>query len=185
MHGSTGGRWKRSDPDGQQRVPGRCAEKRHPNGLIGTQPSDQSPPRQRSTLPPPCDGPLGGGHALRCGHLRPRSAVGGRSAGGGRQGALDAPSARPRDGPAGGPEGVVTTTVAPGGAAGDPFGGGVPGWGPRVQAEEAGRPRLPRLPRPGDRGGGVRPGGGAGPAPWPDVYLGVADVVGPDGGATT
>ena len=32
------------------RVPGRCAEKRHHDGLVGTQPTDQPLPRQRSTL---------------------------------------------------------------------------------------------------------------------------------------
>ena len=47
---STGGRWKRGDPVGHLRVPGRCAEKRHHDGLVGTQPTDQSLPRQRSTL---------------------------------------------------------------------------------------------------------------------------------------
>jgi len=47
---STGGRWKRGDPVGHPRVPGRCAEKRHHDGLVGTQPTDQSLPRQRSTL---------------------------------------------------------------------------------------------------------------------------------------
>lgn len=35
---------------GHLRVPGRCAEKRHHDGLVGTQPTDQSLPRQRSTL---------------------------------------------------------------------------------------------------------------------------------------
>jgi hypothetical protein len=35
---------------GHPRVPGRCAEKRHHDGLVGTQPTDQSLPRQRSTL---------------------------------------------------------------------------------------------------------------------------------------
>jgi hypothetical protein len=35
---------------GHLRVPGRCAEKRHHYGLVGTQPTDQSLPRQRSTL---------------------------------------------------------------------------------------------------------------------------------------
>ncbi len=35
---------------GHLRVPGRCAEKRHHDGLVGAQPTDQSLPRQRSTL---------------------------------------------------------------------------------------------------------------------------------------
>jgi transposase InsO family protein len=34
----TGGRWKRGDPGGHLRVPGRCAEKCHHDGLVGTQP---------------------------------------------------------------------------------------------------------------------------------------------------
>jgi len=50
MPSSTGGRWKRGGPVGHLRVPGRCAEKRHHDGLVGTQPTDQSLPRQRSTL---------------------------------------------------------------------------------------------------------------------------------------
>ena len=37
-------------PVGHLRVPGRCAKKRHHDGLVGTQPTDQSLPRQRSTL---------------------------------------------------------------------------------------------------------------------------------------
>ena len=39
-HGSLGGRWKRGSPSGHLRVPGRCAEKRHHDGLVGTQPDD-------------------------------------------------------------------------------------------------------------------------------------------------
>jgi hypothetical protein len=50
MPSSTGGRWKRGGPVGHPRVPGRCAEKCHHNGLVGTQPTDQLLPRQRSTL---------------------------------------------------------------------------------------------------------------------------------------
>ncbi len=50
MHGSTGGRWKRGSPVGHLRVPGRCAEKRHHDDLVGTQPTDPLLPRQRSTL---------------------------------------------------------------------------------------------------------------------------------------
>lgn len=50
MPSSTGGRWKRGGPVGHLRVPGWCAEKRHHDGLVGTQPTDQSLPRQRSTL---------------------------------------------------------------------------------------------------------------------------------------
>jgi len=45
-----GGRWRRGNPVGHPRVPGRCAEKRHHDGLVGTQPTDQLLPRQRSTL---------------------------------------------------------------------------------------------------------------------------------------
>ena len=37
-------------PVGHLRVPGRCAEKRRHDGLVGTQPTVQSLPRQRSTL---------------------------------------------------------------------------------------------------------------------------------------
>ena len=47
---STGGCWKRGGPVGHLRVPGRCAERCHHDGLVGTQPIDQSLPRQRSTL---------------------------------------------------------------------------------------------------------------------------------------
>jgi len=47
---STGGRWKRGNPAGHLRVPGRCAEKRHHDGLVGTQPAGPLQPRQRSTL---------------------------------------------------------------------------------------------------------------------------------------
>lgn len=36
--GSLGERWKRGEPGGHLRVPGRCAEKRHHDGLVGTQP---------------------------------------------------------------------------------------------------------------------------------------------------
>ena len=50
MSGSTGGRWKRGNPAGHLRVPGRCAEKRHHDGLVGTQPAGHLLPRQRSTL---------------------------------------------------------------------------------------------------------------------------------------
>ena len=50
MPSSTGGRWKRGGPVGHLRVPGRCAERCHHHGLVGTQPTDQSLPRQRSTL---------------------------------------------------------------------------------------------------------------------------------------
>ncbi len=50
MPSSTGGRWKRGDPIGHPRVPGRCAEKCHHDGPVGTQPTDQPRPRQRSTL---------------------------------------------------------------------------------------------------------------------------------------
>ncbi len=48
--GSTGGRWKRGSPAGHLRVPGRCAEKRHHDGLVGTQPAGHLQPRQRPTL---------------------------------------------------------------------------------------------------------------------------------------
>lgn len=50
MSGSMGGRWRRGSPAGHLRVPGRCAEKRHHDGLVGTQPADNLQPRQRSTL---------------------------------------------------------------------------------------------------------------------------------------
>src|SRR5271155_4286189 len=50
MPSSTGGRWKRGGPVGHLRVPGRGAEKRHHDGRVGPQPTDQSLPRQRSTL---------------------------------------------------------------------------------------------------------------------------------------
>jgi RNA-directed DNA polymerase len=50
MPSSTGGRWKRGGPVGHLRVPGRCAERCHHDGLVGTQPTDQSLPHQRSTL---------------------------------------------------------------------------------------------------------------------------------------
>ena len=50
MSGSMGGRWKRGNPAGHPRVPGRCAEKRHHHGLVGTQPAGHLLPRQRSTL---------------------------------------------------------------------------------------------------------------------------------------
>jgi len=48
--GSTGGRWRRGSPAGHLRVPGRCAEKCHHDGLVGTQPAAQLLPRQRPTL---------------------------------------------------------------------------------------------------------------------------------------
>jgi hypothetical protein len=50
MSGLTGGRWRRGSPAGHLRVPGRCAEKCHHDGLVGTQPAGHLLPRQRSTL---------------------------------------------------------------------------------------------------------------------------------------
>lgn len=50
MSGSTGGRWRRGSPVGHLRVLGRCAEKRHHDGLVGTQPAGKLQPRQRPTL---------------------------------------------------------------------------------------------------------------------------------------
>jgi hypothetical protein len=44
-----GGSWKRGSPAGHPRVPGRCAEKRHHDGLVGTQPADNLQPRQLPT----------------------------------------------------------------------------------------------------------------------------------------
>ena len=49
MSGLMGGSWKRGRTVGQPRVPGRCAEKCHHNGLVGTQPSGHLPPRQLPT----------------------------------------------------------------------------------------------------------------------------------------
>jgi hypothetical protein len=47
--GLMGGSWKRGSPAGHLRVPGRCAEKRHHDGLVGTQPADHLQPRQLPT----------------------------------------------------------------------------------------------------------------------------------------
>ena len=49
MSGSGRGSWKRSSPSGPLRVPGRCAEKRHFDDLVGTQPVGSLPPRQLPT----------------------------------------------------------------------------------------------------------------------------------------
>jgi hypothetical protein len=49
MSGLMGGSWKRGSPAGHGRVLGWCAEKRHRDGLIGTQPADHLPPRQVPT----------------------------------------------------------------------------------------------------------------------------------------
>ncbi|HSH59179.1 MAG TPA: hypothetical protein VK988_05955 [Acidimicrobiales bacterium] len=49
MSGLMGGSWKRGSPAGHPRVPGRCAEKRHHDGLVGTQPADNLQPRQLPT----------------------------------------------------------------------------------------------------------------------------------------
>ena len=49
MSGLMGGSWKRGNPAGHLRVPGRCAGKRHHDGLVGTQPAGQLPPRQLPT----------------------------------------------------------------------------------------------------------------------------------------
>jgi hypothetical protein len=51
MSGSGRGCWKRSSPTGHLRVPGRRAERCHHNDLVGTQPVDPLPPRQRPTSP--------------------------------------------------------------------------------------------------------------------------------------
>jgi hypothetical protein len=53
MHGSTGGRWKRSGPDAASAVLGPVDEKRHPYGLGEDHLTGSPPPRQRSTLPVP------------------------------------------------------------------------------------------------------------------------------------
>jgi hypothetical protein len=49
MSGLMGGSWKRDSPAGHLRVPGRCAGKRHHDGLVGTQPAGHLPPRQLPT----------------------------------------------------------------------------------------------------------------------------------------
>jgi hypothetical protein len=49
MSGLMGGSWRRGSPAGHPRVPGRCAEKRHPHGLIGTQLAGYLLPRQLPT----------------------------------------------------------------------------------------------------------------------------------------
>lgn len=49
MSGLMGGSWKRASSAGLLRVPGRCAVKRHPYGLVGTQPADRLEPRQLPT----------------------------------------------------------------------------------------------------------------------------------------
>ena len=49
MSGLMGGSWRRTSPAGHPRVPGRCAERRHPNGLVGTQPVGHLEPRQLPT----------------------------------------------------------------------------------------------------------------------------------------
>jgi len=49
MSGLMGGSWRRGNPAGHLRVPGRCAEKRHPHGLIGTQLVGHLLPRQLPT----------------------------------------------------------------------------------------------------------------------------------------
>lgn len=49
MSGLMGGSWKRGKPAGRLRVPGRCAGKRHHDGLVGTQPAGHLPPRQLPT----------------------------------------------------------------------------------------------------------------------------------------
>lgn len=48
--GSTGGAGDGAAQLGHLRVSGRCAEKRHHNGLVGTQPAGHLQPRQRPTL---------------------------------------------------------------------------------------------------------------------------------------
>jgi hypothetical protein len=49
MSGLMGGSWKRDSPAGHLRAPGRCAGKRHHDGLVGTQPAGHLPPRQLPT----------------------------------------------------------------------------------------------------------------------------------------
>jgi len=49
MSGLMGGNWKRGSPTGHPRVPGRCAGKRHHDGLVGTQPAGPLLPRQFPT----------------------------------------------------------------------------------------------------------------------------------------
>ncbi|MGH9044295.1 MAG: hypothetical protein ACRDVP_05580 [Acidimicrobiales bacterium] len=49
MSGLMGGSWRRGSPAGHLRVPGRCAEKRHRNGLVGTQLAGHLLPRQLPT----------------------------------------------------------------------------------------------------------------------------------------
>jgi len=49
MSGLMGGSWRRGSPAGHPRVPGRCAAKRHPNGLVGAQPVGHLLPRQLPT----------------------------------------------------------------------------------------------------------------------------------------
>jgi len=49
MSGLMGGSWRRGSPAGHLRVPGRCAGKRHHNGLVGTQPAGHLQPRQLPT----------------------------------------------------------------------------------------------------------------------------------------
>ena len=51
MHGRAAARWKRGSPVGPLRVPGRELRDATHDDLIGTQPTDQPQPRQRSTPP--------------------------------------------------------------------------------------------------------------------------------------
>src|SRR5690625_4806342 len=51
------------------------------------------------------------------------------------------------------------------GAGRDPFGGRLLFRGPRLQGQDAGRLRVPRLQHPGETARGVRTGGGAEPPP--------------------
>jgi len=49
MSGLMGGSSKRASPSGHLRVPGRCAERCHHDGLVGTQPVGHLEPRQLPT----------------------------------------------------------------------------------------------------------------------------------------
>src|SRR5918996_222656 len=53
-HGSTGGRWRSGRLLRGPLVPGRCAERRHHDGPVGTSTADADPPSQRPTSPIYC-----------------------------------------------------------------------------------------------------------------------------------
>ena len=50
-HGSIGGRWRNGRRERGPLVPGRCAEKRHHHGPVGTSTAANDPPSQRPTSP--------------------------------------------------------------------------------------------------------------------------------------